>query len=88
MNLHIDADELDSLVERVVAATLERLDADRARFSGRLGYTEPEGAAALGVKPHVLRDARPRGEVHARRIGARYIYARDELLRFLADGAR
>ena len=42
----------------------------------RLGFTEPEAAAAIGVRSHVLRDARLRGNIPARRVGKRYIYSR------------
>lgn len=83
MELHIDAADLRPVIEHVVAATLERLDAERARFSGRLAYSEAEAAAALGVPRHVLRDCRLRGEIHARKIGRAFRYSRDELVRFL-----
>ena len=56
-----------------------------AGLPGRIGYTEPEAATLVGVRPHVLRDCRLRGEISARRVGRRLIYSRDELERFLAE---
>ncbi|OHB71982.1 MAG: hypothetical protein A2V70_18185 [Planctomycetes bacterium RBG_13_63_9] len=75
--------DLRPVVEAVVREVLsQRADAE-AKLGGRLGFTEPEAAALLGVKQHVLRDARARGEISARRVGRRYIYSRAALLDFL-----
>lgn len=76
---------LNPLVANVVIETLARLEADEAKLGDRLAYPEPEAAALLGVAPHVLRDARRRGEIHARLCGKRYLYPRAELLRYLSD---
>jgi len=76
---------LNPLVAKVVAQAWAQLQADEARFGDRLAYPEPEAAALFGVAPHVLRDARRRGEISARLCGKRYIYPRSELLRFLRD---
>ena len=86
MKLIVDEMELRSLIEEVIESTLQQLEAERAKCNGRLGYTEPEAAAMLGIQPHVLRDCRLRGEISARKAGKRFIYSRDTLLRFLADG--
>ena len=83
MNLHLDPDDLRPLVTTVVTEVLSQTEADRAKLNGRLGYTEPEAAALLGVAPHVLRDVRLRGEIKARLVGRRYVYSRDALLKFL-----
>jgi hypothetical protein len=37
----------------------------------------------LGVKPHVLRDCRLRGEIAARRVGSRFVYERASLIEWL-----
>ena len=84
MKITFDEAEMGPLIERVVAETVQRIEAQRAKFADRLAYPEPEAAALLGVKPHVLRDARLRGEVRAARLGKRLLYAREELLKFLA----
>ena len=76
----IDDHALRRLIEATVEVTVERIEADRARLKSRLAYTEPEAAALLGVRPHVLRDARLRGEITATRIGKRVAYERGELL--------
>lgn len=79
-----DIADLRPLIDAAVRATLEQLaETDRAVDPGRIGFTEPEAAALLGVERHALRDARLRGEVSASKIGKRLIYARDELLEFL-----
>lgn len=83
MNISFSETDLRPLVEVVVAATLERLGDERQRIGDRLAYSEPEAAALLSVRPHVLRDARLRGEIAGFRIGKGIRYERDELLRFL-----
>jgi hypothetical protein len=75
--------DLAPLIESVVAATLDRLEAERGKASSKLAYTEPEAAALLSIRPHVLRDARLRGEIRGARVGKRILYERDELLAFL-----
>ena len=87
MNLHVDATDLRPLIQTVVAEVLAQSVTDKAKLNGRLGYTEPEAAALLGVARHTLRDCRLRGEISARMVGRRYIYSRDSLLKFL-EGKR
>jgi hypothetical protein len=86
MHFSLDRDELEPLVELVVAATLERLAAQRQQLGDQLAFSESDAAALLGVRRHVLRDARLRGEVVGVRIGKGIRYSRDELLRFLREG--
>ena len=81
MKLQLEADDLRPLVRIVVTEVIERLEAGRAKLEGRLAYTEPE--ALLGVQPHVLGDARRRGEVVGTRVGKRILYERDQLLDLL-----
>lgn len=85
MALQIQLDEVDlaPLVARITKEVVQHLAEQNAKFGGRLGLTEPEAAASMGVRPHVLRDARQRGEIQARRVGKRYIYSREELTAFL-----
>ena len=85
MNLHIDPEELRPVIEATVAEVLAQRDADQAKLGDRLGFTESESASLMGVAQHVLRDARRRGEISARLVGKKYIYARSEILQFLAD---
>ncbi len=84
MKMQFDDDDLTPLIERVVARVLDQRQVDAAKFGQRLAYNEPEGAALLGMPPHVLRDARLRGEIAGARIGKRIYYGRDELLKLLA----
>lgn len=83
------SEALEALVRAIAAqAAQEALAAYSAADLGsrddRLAYTEPEAAQLLGVRSHVLRDARLRGELTGRRAGKRVIYDRRELLRWLA----
>jgi hypothetical protein len=84
MKLQFDDDDLEPLVVKIVAKVLAQREADDERFGGRLAFTEPEAAALIGVKAHVLRDCRLRGELVASKVGKRVMYSRDTLLKFLA----
>jgi hypothetical protein len=82
-----DIADLRPVIAEAVRETIQQIQADDAKIgTGRLGYTEPEAAAALGVPTHVLRDCRLRHEISARKVGCRYVYARESLARFLAEG--
>ncbi len=57
MHLEFDQDDLRQLIEPIVAATLEKLEADRVKLnSERLGYPELEAASLLGVPRHTFWD--------------------------------
>jgi hypothetical protein len=84
MQMQFDDDDLMPLIERVVTRVLDEREAIDAKLGKRMAYPEPEAAAMFGMKPHVLRDARLRGEVVGSRIGKRIFYSRDELLKLLA----
>ena len=83
MKFKLEAAELRPIVELVVSEVMERVEADRAKLDGRLALTEPEAAALIGVQPHVLGDARRRGEIAGSRVGKRVVYERAQLLAFL-----
>ena len=83
MKIEFSPDDLRPLVELIVDETLEKIGETRAKLSGRLAYPEPEAAALLGVQPHVLRDARLRGEIVGSKAGKKTVYERTELLKFL-----
>jgi hypothetical protein len=80
MKLDIDPTELVPVIRQVVAETLA---ATATLPADRIGYSESEAAELLGMRKCVLRDARLRGEVKAKRIGKSMYYSRDELHRFL-----
>lgn len=85
MNLSLDANDLRPIVVDVVRETLAAIrDSAAVLDGGRLAYTESEAAAALGCRPHVLRDARIRGEITPTKIGGRIGYERAELVAYLA----
>jgi hypothetical protein len=80
MQINLDDADLEPLVTRVVAKVLAKREADGVKFGGRLAFTEPEAAALIGVRPHVLRDCRLRGEIEGAKIGKRIMYSREQLL--------
>ena len=82
MKLELSNEDLRPLVRAIVSEVLAQTEADQAKLNGRLGYTEAEAAALLGVARHTLRDCRLRGEISARLVGRKYVYSRDVLLRF------
>ena len=83
MRIELDPEDLLPLIEQVATEVLARLEADHALLAGRLGYTEAEAAATLGIPRHSLRDARLRGEIDASRIGKRVVYGVDDLKAYL-----
>jgi hypothetical protein len=83
MKLSFDEADLRPLIEQVVSAAFSQLQADQGQLGQKIAFTEPEAAALLSLRPHVLRDARLRGEIAGARVGKRILYQRDELLRFL-----
>ena len=83
MRIQLDQQDIEPLVHLAVAEAMNRLEEERAKFSGRLAFTEPEAAALLGVKPYVLRDCRRRGELQAAKVGSKIVYTRTDLVEFL-----
>lgn len=83
LKIEFDRDTLRPLVHLAVAEALERMEEERAKTAGRLAFTEPEAAVLLGVKPHVLRDCRRRGELQGAKVGSKIVYTRADLLEFL-----
>jgi hypothetical protein len=81
-----DLDALQPLIDAAVRSTLSQIQAADAKLGARLAFTEPEAAAAMGIARHVLRDARLRGELKAKRVGKRLLYSRAELSRYLESG--
>ena len=75
IKIEFDREAIRPLVQLAVAEAFDCMEAERAKLSGRLAFTEPEAAALLGVKSYVLRDCRRRGELHglpdAARVGGR-----------------
>ena len=83
MKIEFDEETIRPLVKLAVAEALDHLETERAKLNGRIAYTEPEAAALLGVRPHVLRDCRRRGEIEGAKVGSKIVYTRDDLLEFL-----
>lgn len=82
MNFSVAESELRPLVVAIVAEVLATIERDPSP-GNRLAYSEPEAAGLLGVKPHVLRDARIRGEITPTKCGGRLAYEREELQAYL-----
>lgn len=79
LSLAIDHDEFEALLDRVVSHTLSAIDWP----PGRIALNEAEAADALGVRRHVLRDARLAGLVDHIKIGKRISYRRRDLLDYV-----
>ena len=75
----IDREAFEALLERVVTRTLSAIDWP----PGRIALNELEAAQALGVKRHVLRDARLTGLVGHITVGKRICYRRGDLLAYV-----
>jgi hypothetical protein len=78
MQLILSVDELKPFIDAALAEMLARFGP-----ADRLAYAEREAAQLLGVKSHVLRDARLRGEITGAKLGRGYAYTRADLLAFL-----
>jgi hypothetical protein len=83
VKLDLSPADLAPLVREITMQVIDQLREDDAQLNGRLAYPEAEAAALCGVRPHVLRDCRLRGEITATKIGRHVAYERDELLAFL-----
>jgi len=80
-----DIDALRPIISETVRQTLEAMDGHNALLgTERLGFGEAAASEILGVKRHVLRDARLRGEISAKLVGRKYIYSRQCLLSYLS----
>lgn len=79
-----DIQDLRPVIAEVVRQTLAQMHDNDSRVpADRLGYSEPESAALLGLERHQLRDMRLRGEIHAKKCGKEYRYSRQTLIDFL-----
>ncbi len=85
MQVSFDKSELQPIIETAVRATLEQVADENAQLGSRLAFSEAEAASLLGIKTHVLRDCRLRGEIIARRVGKSFRYSCNQLVRFM-DG--
>jgi hypothetical protein len=83
VRIQFDHDDLRPLVALAVTEAMNHLEEERAKFNGRLAFPEPEAAVLLGVRPHVLRDCRRRGELQGAKVGSKIVYTRADLLEFL-----
>ncbi|MDA8564278.1 helix-turn-helix domain-containing protein [Mariniblastus sp.] len=79
--MRLEPEDLAAIAEAVVQKLQLSPHGSRtiSESSNRLGYTEAEASKLLGVRGHVLRDARRRGEISARKIGKRWIYSYETL---------
>lgn len=82
--MRLEPSEIQELARAVASEIANKSESVQSLLgSNRIGYPEPEAAALLGIAKHVLRDARLRGEVRAKRIGKAYVYSHDALRTFL-----
>ncbi|MBS0265429.1 MAG: helix-turn-helix domain-containing protein [Planctomycetes bacterium] len=78
MHLTITADELKPFIDAALAEMLARFG-----IQDRIAYSEVEAAALLGIRSHVLRDARLRGEIVGAKLGRGYSYTRADLIEYV-----
>jgi excisionase family DNA binding protein len=71
-------DDTKELIRETVRETLD------LRATERLGYTVDAAAEALGLNPHVIREAISRGELKARKRGRYWLIRRDYLEQWLS----
>lgn len=79
----MNPDEIKNLIREVVTETLREV---ASQTIPRIAYSEPEAAAALGLRPYQLRDERLRGLItFSRGPKNRILYSRDDLEKYLAS---
>jgi hypothetical protein len=85
-NIQIEPEALTPLIRAVVQETISAVEADRARVSAKLAYTEAEAASLLSLRTHQLRDERRRGRIKASHgPGKMILYSQANLLEYLAS---
>lgn len=79
-HIALNPEEFEPIIQRTVERTLEGLDLSQLNAAPQKRYlTEREAAELLGVEPHVLRDARKRGEINFHRFGRSVRYTYDQV---------
>jgi hypothetical protein len=84
MQVAFSPEDLRPLISAIVAELAVHL----APMDDRLAAPEPEAARIIGINSHQLRDCRRRGEIKGRKIGKTWVYSREALARFLAEGGQ
>jgi hypothetical protein len=85
MKIEFENSDLDPLIRRIVAQTVEELKRDD-ELLGKLACTEPEAAALLSLQAWQLRDERRDGRITASvGRGGRILYSKSDLLRYLEN---
>ena len=80
VSLHIDPEAFRPMVKSMMAEVLAQTEADRAKTSSKLAYSEEEAARLLGLEHHQLRDERGRGRItFSRIVGRRIRYTPEDL---------
>lgn len=82
-------DETAGIADAVATAVIERLTAASGLIGGtgeseRIAFGEAEAAAMIGLPRTALRDARLRGLVRPAKVGKRFLYPRQMLIRLAA----
>jgi hypothetical protein len=86
MKVEWSPDDLRPIVEAAVDAVLLRREAEEKGIGGQLAYDAGQSAQLLGLNgSHNIDDLRRRGKLRGVLAGKRYVYPREELLRFLRD---
>ena len=83
--MRLDEDDLDLIATRVVEMLENRHLAGAQLGNNQLGYTEEQAAELMGIPKNTLRERRLAGDIKAKLVGRRYLYARSALVDYLAD---
>ena len=78
-----DISELRPVLTEVVQQVLREVQAEQQKYGDQIAFSEAKAAAMIEVKPHVLRDARRRGEIEGVRVGKSIRYTREALDAYL-----
>jgi hypothetical protein len=78
MQIHLEREELKSVVAEVVTEMVDRFGDD-----DQIAYTEEQAAGKLGIAKHVLRDERLKGRIKPGKSGRNWLYSRKMLLEYV-----
>lgn len=79
---------IDSIADRVFQRIQKHLECSSTIFPTKLTFDEQEAADILGIRKHVLKACRERGEITPTKIGKKWHYTREQLTTFAESGAQ
>lgn len=79
-----DLADMKPFLQEIIRATVAELRAAEQTAGEQLAFTEVQAGAALGVAPHVIRQARRDGKINGVKVGRAWLYPRTEIVRAIA----